>query len=118
MVVSQGEVFWVGCGRPTGSEPGHRRPAVVVQSGRFNRSAIGTVVVCPITCDLALASAPGNVRLAKGEANLSKASVVNVSQITALDRSRFVGKIGTLSRDRLAEVLTGIAVVLAPDMGV
>ena len=58
----QGEVFWLSF---TGkrSEPDGRRPAVVVQHDRFNRSAIQTTVVAAITSSLRLAAMPGNVRL-------------------------------------------------------
>ncbi len=65
-----------------------RQPCVVVQNDIFNRSPIATSVVCLITSNLSRANAPGNVLLKRGESNLRKASVVNVSQILTVDQGR------------------------------
>jgi mRNA interferase MazF len=76
MVICQGETYWLGLDEPSSSEPGFRHPFVAVQNDAFNRGKIGTAVVSALTSNLKLASAPGNVLLKKGEANLPKASVV------------------------------------------
>lgn len=114
MVVNQGDVFWVSLGEPVGSGPGYRHPHVVVQNNLFNHSRIRTIVVCALASNLKRAGAPGNVLLERGEANLPKQSVVNVSQLFTVDRSRLDGKIGTLSPRRVREILDGIALVLEP----
>jgi mRNA interferase MazF len=100
----QGEVYWLYF-RGEGSEPRGRRPAVVVQHDRFNRSAIATTVVAAVTSNLRLAAAPGNVRVRKGEANLPRSCVVNVSQLLTVDRSRLEHPIGSQAPARLREVL-------------
>ena len=110
----QGEIYWLYF-RGLGSEPEGKRPAVVVQDDRFNRSAISTTIVAAITSSLRLSAMPGNVRLRKGEANLSKASVVNVSQVRTVDRSRLGDRVGTLSPARVREVLQGLSLVLGID---
>ncbi|MBI5478804.1 MAG: type II toxin-antitoxin system PemK/MazF family toxin [Deltaproteobacteria bacterium] len=110
----QGEVYWLSFGG-AGSEPTGRRPAVVVQDDRFNRSAIGTAVVAAITSNLRLAAAPGNVRLSRGEAGLPRPSVVNVSQLRSIDRTRLTEHVGTLSPERLREVQRGLALVFGID---
>ena len=69
----------------------------MVQNDVFNRSSIATTVVCLITSNLTRASAPGNVLLKKGEANLVKASVVNVSQILTVDKAELTQSIGKLT---------------------
>lgn len=107
----QGDVYWFTFGG-VGSEPLGRRPALVVQHDRFNRSTIGTTIVVAVTSNLQLEAMPGNVRLRKGEAGLPQASVVNVSQIRTLNRSRLVDRVGALSPGRLGEVLAGLALVL------
>ena len=113
-MIGQGDVFWVRLGRPSGSGPGYRHPHVVVQNNVFNRSRIATVLVCALTSNLKRAGAPGNVQLAKGEANLPKRSVVNVTQLVTVDKTDLVEKIGTLSRGRVEDILDGIALVLEP----
>jgi mRNA interferase MazF len=110
----QGEVYWFSFGG-RGSEPKGRRPAVVVQDDRFNRSAIRTTVVAAITSNLRLEAMPGNVRLRKGEANLPRASVVNVTQLTTLDRERLDHRLGTLTQARTREIMRGLALVLGID---
>ncbi len=114
MVIRQGDVYWVDLGEPSGSEPGYRHPCVVVQNDVFNQSRIRTVVVCALTSNLKRAEAPGNVLLGKGEANLPKQSVVNVSQIFTVDKTQLGDYIGTLSPRRVRQILAGVLLVLTP----
>jgi mRNA interferase MazF len=114
VVIRQGDVFWVDLGPPSGSGPGYRHPHVVVQNNIFNRSAIGTVIVCALTSNLKRGAAPGNVLLARGEANLPKRSVVNVSQVFTVDKAALVERIGALSGDRLGQVLAGLRLLTEP----
>ncbi len=110
--MQRGEIYWLHF-RGRGSEPEGRRPAVIIQHDRLNRSAIRTTVVAAITSNLRLASMPGNVRLRKGEANLPRACVVNVTQLRTIDRSRLADPIGTLSAERVREIIAGISIVVA-----
>jgi mRNA interferase MazF len=114
VVIKQGDVFWLDLGKPRGSGPALLHPYVVVQSDVFNVSKIQTVAVCGLTSNLHRAAAPGNVLLRKGEGNLKKKSVVNVSQIYTVDRSAFARKIGSLSKDRVREIFDGLQIVLEP----
>lgn len=112
MVIKQGEVYWVDLGEPSGSEPGYKHPHVVVQNDVFNASLISTVVVCSLTSNLARASSPGNVLLKKGEANLSKKSVVNISQVYTVDKSDLVEKIGMVSPKRMDQIIEGMQLLI------
>ena len=112
MVISQGDVWWADLGELVGSEPGFRRPIIVVQGDSFNRSALRTVVAVPLTSNLRWAAAPGNVRLAARATGLPRDSVANVSQLVALDRSILIERVGRLSSSKLELVLAGIDTVL------
>ncbi len=114
MVISQGDIFWVRFVEPSGSIPDYRHPYLVVQNNLFNSSRINTIVVCALTSNLKRAKAPGNVLLRKGEANLPKRSVVNISQLFAVDKSFLIKKIGTLSDNRMEEVIEGIQFLIEP----
>lgn len=114
MVISQGDIFWIEFAEPSGSEPGYLHPHVVIQNNLFNQSRINTVVVCTLTSNLKRSNAPGNVTLRKGEANLPKKSVVNISQIFTVNKSDLSEKIGTLSSDRIAQILSGIRLLTEP----
>lgn len=115
LVIRQGEVYWLHCGAAEGSAPAGRRPALVIQHDRFNRSAISTTVVTAITSNLRLGAMPGNVRLRRGEAGLPLASVVNVSQIRTIDRTRLVDRAGVLGSARVRDVLRGLALLFGTD---
>lgn len=112
MVIEQGDVWRADLPEPAGSEPGYRRPVVVVQSNEFNRSRISTVVCVALTSNLALAEAPGNVFLPADVTGLSRDSVANVSQIVALDRVFLTERIGQLSLNVLDDILDGVELVL------
>lgn len=111
-MISRGDVWWTSLPEPTGSEPGYRRPVIVVQGDALNRSRIATVVCVVVTSNLKWAKAPGNVRLSARESGLPRDSVVNVSQIVTLDRSRLADHVGRISQAKLDEVLAGIDLVL------
>jgi len=112
MVIGQGEVWWADLPVPTGSEPGFRRPVLVVQGDAFNRSRIATVVCVALTSNLRWAAAPGNVKLSARSTHLAKTSVVNVSQLVTLDKAILTQRIGKISRAKLQLVLEGINTVL------
>ena len=114
MSIRQGDIYWIDLGEPEGSGPGYRHPHVVVQNNVFNKSRIGTVVVCALTSNLKRAEVPGNVLLKKGEANLKKDSVVNVTQVVTVDKTDCAEKIGTLSSARLRQIVDGLRLLIEP----
>ena len=109
----RGEIWWADLSDPRGSEPGYRRPVLIIQANSFNRSRIQTVIVAVITSNLRLAEAPGNVLLPARVSGLSRDSVVNVSQILTLDRSFLSELAGNLPMTALQEVEAGLRSVLA-----
>lgn len=110
--MKRGEIWWASLPPPSGSGPGLRRPVVVVQSNPFNQSRISTVVIAAITSNLALAEAPGNVRVGKSESGLSKPSVVNVSQVLTIDRSYLTARVRSLPSQIMSRVDGGLRLVL------
>ena len=114
MVIKQGEIYWVDLGEPSGSAPGYRHPHIVIQNNLFNSSNINTVVMCALTSNLKRGFSPGNVALKKGEANLPKKSVVNITQIYTVDKSYLFEKIGKVNNERLKEILLGIQLITEP----
>lgn len=112
MVVAQGDVWWADLGTPTGSEPGFRRPVVIVQGDALNRSRLATVVCVPLTSNLRWADAPGNTVLTARVTGLLKDSVANTSQVVTLDKGVLTERIGKLPPAKLELILSGIDVVL------
>jgi len=114
VTIRQGDIYWIDLGEPKGSAPGFLHPHVVVQNNIFNTSRINTIVVCALTSNLKRAEVPGNVLLKKGEANLKKESVVNVTQVVTVDRVDLTEKIGTLSTTRMHQIIAGLKLVIEP----
>jgi len=113
-LIEQGEIYWVDLGAPRGSSPGHKHPHIVIQNNVFNASKINTVVVCVITSNLRRAKSPGNVVIEKGEANMPKKSVVNVTQLYTVDKRDLLDRIGKVSKEKLEMILEGVKMVLEP----
>lgn len=109
MVIRRGQVWWVDFGAPRGSEPGFRHPALVLQRDEVNASRISTVVVCVLTSNKAMASAPGNTLLPKQHTGLPKDSVANASQLATLNKGDLEELAGTVPRHLLDEVDEGLA---------
>ena len=84
MVVARGEVWWADLDAPRGSEPGFRRPVLIVQADAFNRSRLRTILGVLLTSNTRLLDAPGNALLPAAGAGLPKDSVANVTQMNHL----------------------------------
>lgn len=112
MVVRRGDVYWVDFSPGKGSEPLGRRPGLVVQCDALNDSKLNTVVMLAITSNLKFSELPGNVLLAKGEANMPKRCVINATQLKSVDKSSLVEKIGSLSQEKMEQVVAGLRLVM------
>jgi len=112
-VIRRGEIWWASLPEPTASEPGYRRPVLVVQSDDFNRSRIATIIAVVITSNLKLAQAPGNVLLPSKATGLVRDSVANVSQVITVDKSFLTERVGTLPPYLLEQVEGGLRLVLS-----
>jgi mRNA interferase MazF len=77
--LQRGQIWWADLPEPRRSEPGYRRPVLVVQADSFNRSLIQTAIVAALTGNLELADVPGNVLLPARSTGLPRDSVANVS---------------------------------------
>ena len=111
--MERGTVWWAQLPDPVASEPGFRRPVVIIQSNSFNRSRIRTVVVIVLTSNLRLADAPGNILISATESGLPKDSVANVSQIITIDRTFLSEKCGRLPSRIMKSIDDGIRLVLS-----
>ena len=112
-MVNRGEIWWADFGPPRGSAPAYDRPCLVVQSNAFNRSNVQTVLIVPLTSNLRLGQAQGNVVLTARATGLPKDSVVNVSQLTSIDKSFLREPCGKIDGHSMQKVEDGIRKVLA-----
>jgi len=110
--MTRGELWWADFGIPFGSEPGYKRPVLIIQNDFFNKSKINTTIVIPLTTNLILADAPGNILITKNESKLKKDSVITISQIEVIDRQRLIEKITKIDRAIIESVENNILFVL------
>jgi mRNA interferase MazF len=111
--MERGEIWWASLNSPKGSEPGFRRPVLIVQSDAFNRSRIRTIIAVVVTSNLRLANAPGNIELSAKQSKLPKPSVVNVSQLVTLDKAFLGSRVGRLDEKTMRLVDAGLRLVLS-----
>ena len=97
---------------PHGSDPGYRRPVVVIQSNPFNESRINTVVVAAMTSNLNLTAAPGNVFVERSISKLPDDSVADVSQVLTIDKRLLTEEVGKLPDRILDTIDDGLRLVL------
>jgi mRNA interferase MazF len=110
--IRRGEIWWANVPEPRRSEPGYRRPVLVVQADSFNGSRIQTVIIAAITTNMDLADAPGTVVLPADLTGLPRDSVLNVSQLLTLDRSFLTEQAGILSPRLQHAVEKGLRMIL------
>ena len=108
----RGELWWADFGMPFGSEPGYKCPVLVIQADSFNNSMINTIIVIPLTTNLLLTEAPGNILISQKESKLKKDSVMVISQISVMDRRRLTEKISKLDKATIEVIENNILFVL------
>ena len=102
--MTRGDMYMLDFGIPFGSEPGRRRPAVIIQADKENLDNLNTKVVVPLTSNTINAELRGNVFLPKKESGLSKDSVALVHQIIVVDKIRLEEKIAKLPKNLLSKI--------------
>lgn len=112
MVVQRREIWWAELEEPRGSEPGFRRPVLIVQADAFNRSRLPTVLAVALTSNTRLLDAPGNVLLTARNTGLPTDSVANVTQVVTLDSDYLAERAGRVGPTLMARVDAGLRLVL------
>lgn len=112
MVIQRREIWWADFDEPRGSEPGFRRPVIVVQADSFNRSKLRTALAVILTSNTRLLDAPGNVLVPAKQSGLPKDSVANVTQIVTLDEDYLTERIGRIPPKVMARIDAGLKLVL------
>ena len=111
-MIQRGEIWWADLPDPVGSEPGYRRPLLIVSADTFNASRIRTVIGLMLTSSAHLAARPGNVALDRRETGLPKDSVANVSQLATVDKNALIERVGSVSMRAMERVDAGLRLAL------
>ena len=113
MVVERGSIWWADLPEPRGSEPGFRRPVLIVSADAYNRSRLQTVLAVVLTSNLSLVAAPGNTLIPARASGLPKDSVANVTQLLTLDRDFLRDPAAKLAPKLMHQVDAGLRLALA-----
>ncbi len=111
--MKRGDIWWADLPPSRGSEPGFRRPVVIVSEDRFNDSTLRTVIVVALTTNLRFGDLPGSVAVPARGTGLSTASVANVTQIATVDRDDLDTRIGRVPSRIMDSISHGLRLVLA-----
>ena len=108
----RGELWWAELGIPFGSEPGYKRPVLIVQNDFFNKSKINTTIAVPLTTNMLFADVPGNILITKNESKLKVDSVITISQLEVVDRSRLIEKISKVDKSLMEKVENSLLLIM------
>jgi mRNA interferase MazF len=110
--MTRGEIWWVDYGIPFGSEPGYRRPVIIMQNDFFNDSKIKTTLAVPLSTNLLLADVPGNIFINRKDSKLTKDSVILISQTGVIDKERLIEKVSKINNDIMGKIENSIMFIL------
>jgi mRNA interferase MazF len=111
MKAQQYEIWLADLNPRFGTEPGKTRPVVIIQTNALNKVHPSTIV-CPITTNVQLKSNILRVHLKKGEASVKTDCDIMVDQIRAIDNKRLLKRIGLLSQQQIAALISNLKIVL------
>ena len=109
MDIKQFDIWLADLNPIIGTEPGKKRPVVIVQTDLLNETHLSTLI-CPITSNVQQEIELLRVHLKKGQ--LDKLSDVLVDQLRAIDNKRFISKLGQLNRDQIQQLKSNLKIVL------
>jgi len=104
MTISKGEI-WLANLNPVkkNNEIGKVRPVLVYQNNDLNHNDYPTTIILPLSSDLINNVEPIRLRITKRD-KLKKDSDIVITQIRAIDNSRFVEKLAILNNDELEKI--------------
>jgi mRNA interferase MazF len=112
MLIKQYEIWIADLNPQRGTEPGKKRPVVILQTSMLNKIPHPSTIVCPITTNVIEESEILRVHLSKGVSNLREDCDILIDQIRAIDNRRLVEKLGDLSNELIEKVKENVMIVL------
>ncbi|HOZ81894.1 MAG TPA: type II toxin-antitoxin system PemK/MazF family toxin [Bacteroidia bacterium] len=109
MKIKQFDIWLADLNPSIGTEPGKKRPVVIVQTDLLNESHLSTLI-CTITTNVQKEILLLRVHLRKGQ--LEKLSDILVDQVRTIDNKRLIKKLGHLNKDQILKLKTNLRIVL------
>ena len=107
----RGDIWWADFSPTRGHEQRGHRPALVVSDDRFNDSAAGLILLCPLTTT----ERPGIPwHIAVGDdAGLPERSFIMCEQVRSASKQRLSDRIGTVPASVMQKVEDRLQVLMA-----
>jgi len=109
MNIKQFDIWLANLNPSVGTEPGKKRPVVIVQTDLLNETHLSTLI-CPITTNVKAEIELLRIHLKKGQ--LDKLSDVLVDQVRAIDNKRLVKKLGHLNKEQIQKLKMNLRIVM------
>jgi len=104
MMVSKGEIWLVNLNPiKKNNEMGKIRPVIIYQNNELNHSDYPTTIVLPLSTSLIDDAQPIRFRIKKRD-KLEEDSDIVITQIRAIDNSRFIEKLAVLTNIELMKI--------------
>ena len=112
--MKRGEVWLAELAPRSGSEQQGRRPVVILSNDGFNAEPRWkSIIIIPVSTSPQQARRLDTVvPLSAGLGGLTRDSVALCHQITTLDRAKFIGRLGALPFEAVAEIEEGVKAAL------
>ena len=112
--IKRGDIFFANLSSTVGSEQAGIRPVLVVQNNIGTQYG-PTVIVAAITGCLKGKRQPTHVRLQGAACGLFRNSTVLLEQLRTLDKSRLVGYVGSMGKNKMAEIDAALRISVGLD---
>ncbi|MGX1024481.1 type II toxin-antitoxin system PemK/MazF family toxin [Flavobacterium sp. CS20] len=111
MEIKQFEIWIADLNPRIGTEPGKKRPVLIIQSNLLNKLKHPSTLICPLTTNVKLNVDILRVHIGKDIVNLKKPSDIMIDQIRAIDNNRLVEKIGQLPKKQANKVKANLEII-------
>jgi len=112
MEIKQFDIWIADLNPRIGTEPGKKRPVLIVQSDLLNKFSHPSTLVCLITTNVKSESEILRVHLGNQIKKLEKKSDVMIDQIRAIDNNRLIQNIGQLPQNLRDKVKNNISILI------
>ena len=109
MNIKQFDIWLADLNPSVGTEPGKKRPVVIVQTDLLNEVHLSTLI-CPITTNVKEEIEILRVHLKRGQ--LEKLSDILIDQVRAIDNKRLIKKLGKLNKEQILKLKANLRILL------
>ena len=109
MNIKQFDIWLADLNPSVGTEPGKKRPVVIVQTDLLNEVHLSTLI-CPITTYVKEEIEILRVHLKRGQ--LEKLSNILIDQVRSIDNKRLIKKLGKHNKEQILKLKANLRIVL------